>query len=315
MPLLWNQPKLSWGIEVSTDQIHVVGLHDANPLPELCHEFSVSAPNAMQFPNHLNNPMAMGKHLAEVLRGRGVQQGKCCFALPEVRVAQLPLAPSDDPKLLQLEVERFVEQQVAEPAQQWAIDYRAEADHCAVAYCPKSLVNDYLLLASYTPLEAFALEPEGVAVERALRCLMPECVQSPLVVTVLMPRGCLWQVYSAQRLLQQSFMPWSLSSDALPYAGWAQFRADLRQGFDDLMQAQREVTEWGLLVAGSWAEEPELQAELSALFRGANTVANPFSALRQRASKAAVVNPVEFTSARYWVACGLALRACHHASF
>lgn len=301
MPLLWNQPKLSWGIEIGTDQIHVVGLRDTSPWPELCHEFSIAAPNTLQLPAHLNNPIALGKHLAEVLRERGVQQGGCCFALPEVQQAILPLDQSIPKRSLPQSVARFVESQVAEPSQHWAIDFVTTGDHCAVAYCPKSLVNDYLLLASYTPLATTALEPEGVAVERALRVLRPECVRAPTLLAVLTPSGCLWQAYQAQALLHQRFMTWSLTPEALPYAGWAPFRVDLSRGFKQLQAAQGQLTGFGLLLAGAWAAEPELQAELTALHAPPSVVGDPRSASSQPA-------------ATYLVAYGLALRACRHAS-
>ena len=169
MPLFWNQPSLSWGLAIGMDHIQLMALHDTKPHPQLCHEFSVPAPNALSLPAHLNNPMAMGKQLAEVLLGCGVRHGRCYCSVPGVCHTQVPSPPQTSETDLEQHIRAALQHSVAEPAQTWAFDYELEGQQCNVAYCPQSLVNDYLILASYMPLEICALEPEDAAIDRAMR--------------------------------------------------------------------------------------------------------------------------------------------------
>ena len=306
MPLFWKQPHLSWGIDLSVDQMHVIALRDSAPQPELCHEFSLPAPNAYNLPAHLNNPMAMGKSLAEVLRRRGVGQGQCCIAIPDVRIEQMHM-----PK--QAPWEHVVQTQLpAAVAEPWAFDYVTQDGACSVAYCPQSLVKDFSLLAAYTPLQLKALEPEASALERAVHQFFPACLAQPWVVLLMTPRGCLWQAYTADGMRYSAHEPWRIAAEALPYAGWSNLQEDLRRGYAGLRQTAFPAATFGVLLAGEWALEPELQALVQAVLAQPITLADPMQQLGR--AQGGQASPVLPSSAHYMLAFGLALRGCQYAA-
>lgn len=312
MPFFWNQPQLSWGVELSTDQMYVVGLRDTSAQPQWCHQFCITAPNAFQSPEHLNNPMAMGKSLAQVLRGLNVRQGECTFALPGVELATLHRgAPKSSETMWQV-VQNHL-QQVAEPEQTWAFDFAITDELCTVAFCPQSLVNDYLLLASYTPLHVSALEPDSSATERALRVYWPHCLQDSVLLIVLTPRGSLWQVFSEQALVYQQSMPWRVSPEALRYSGWLNVQPDLAAGVQSLIQKLGDVAHFRVLLAGVWADQPELQTLLSEYWHQPPQVLDLNAVLGVPAlTPIATESDTQSHAAQFLVALGLALRGCRH---
>lgn len=313
MPFLWNQPPLSWGIDISTDQMHVIALRDAIPQPQLCHEFSVAAPNAFNLPAHLNNPMAMGKTLAEVLQARAVRHGQCYFSVPHVQVQHMRIAQGHQTAKLAQHIHDHLQHKEAKP---WAFDFVTQDAECMVVYCHQSLLDDYALLASYMPLHVSAVEPEASAVERAVRGFFPACVQAAWVVLVLTPRGCLWQAYTNQALRYTADEPWRIASEALPFTGWLSLQEDLRRGYAELIKAHSDASKFSVLLAGAWATEPELQALVQAIVMQPTTLADTVHCLSPSETGLAELQsqPAKHTvPAQYMLALGLALRGCRHA--
>lgn len=305
MAFLWKQPKLCWGVAVSADQIQVVAVRDRQPQPQLCHQFSIAAPNVLQLPSHLNNPMAVGKSLAQVLRELGVQSGRCVMAVPDVTWQRLELQVGAAAGSLWQTVQTHL-QQVAEPAQSWAFDVASTDHECTVAYAPQSLINDYLVLASYLPLATCALEPEGSAVERVIRVYWPDVVMAASVVLVLMPRGTLWQVYQAGRLVDQSFTPWHTTPETLLYGAEPDLPTELVGATTAVRETLADPSELRLLVAGRWALTPAVQTTLTASW------GMPPKVLDVQAMVGPALYGSSEISAQSLIALGLALRACRH---